>query len=230
MESLRPSPEPSARATGVEPSIPSKSFTSVIPNQFTIAATFGNGAPGLKKQLANKIDEIDPARIGPDFLAGDLGRPAVERPAVDAHSPRGIDDFGRSERVGMIHHVKAALHLRPLRRRRPAEQPGRLVDRHHRRAQVTAARGLQPSPRLHHLPGQEPAPPRVAGQHENPCPRPHPHLVCPHETETRGEEIRRRPTVARPRVVAHDELDPHGRPLLREVAEDVRFQARAVAS
>jgi DNA topoisomerase I len=25
---------------------------------------FGNGAPGLKKQLANKIDEIDPARVG----------------------------------------------------------------------------------------------------------------------------------------------------------------------
>jgi DNA topoisomerase-1 len=33
---------------------------------------FGNGAPGLKKQLANKIDEIDPARIGRILI----GKPA----------------------------------------------------------------------------------------------------------------------------------------------------------
>jgi len=29
---------------------------------------FGNGSPGLKKQLENKIEEIDPARISRIFI------------------------------------------------------------------------------------------------------------------------------------------------------------------
>ena len=29
---------------------------------------FGNGAPGLKKQLENKLDEIDPAKIGRIYI------------------------------------------------------------------------------------------------------------------------------------------------------------------
>jgi DNA topoisomerase-1 len=38
---------------------------------------FGNGAPGLKKQLENKIDEIDPARIGRILIGTPEGQPPV---------------------------------------------------------------------------------------------------------------------------------------------------------
>ncbi|HMP07929.1 MAG TPA: topoisomerase C-terminal repeat-containing protein, partial [Lacipirellulaceae bacterium] len=38
---------------------------------------FGNGAPGLKKQLAHKIDEIDPARIGRILIGKPDGEPEV---------------------------------------------------------------------------------------------------------------------------------------------------------
>jgi len=38
---------------------------------------FGNGAPGLKKQLTNKIDEIDPARVGRILIGKPDGGPDV---------------------------------------------------------------------------------------------------------------------------------------------------------
>jgi DNA topoisomerase I len=38
---------------------------------------FGNGAPGLKKQLEHKIDEIDPARIGRILIGTPPGQPPV---------------------------------------------------------------------------------------------------------------------------------------------------------